>query len=242
MRAIIVTVISTALLAACGQSSSFNGAAKKTSMPEPAAEPTADQIVALPEPVVEPIPEVIPVPMPAPVEVSTPEKAVATLNGARWELPCADLASGCANEVGTINKSVELGGEEGEEYLVKLRFRGVVEPMNYKDGAANVTNSYWYEGGLPNNVHYNIYRLTIDKPAAVFYLNAAPIKAHVFAIDYTVEIPMAAKSKVHLFADIQNGNSIANKDKVTAPGVPTGAALDFGQFVQMDVVSVTLKK
>ncbi|RZA22352.1 MAG: hypothetical protein EOP10_15610 [Proteobacteria bacterium] len=237
MKTTLSAIVSTAILIGCGQST-FSGAPSQASTPEAPKKTTSNQTT------IEPSTAVL---QPA-VEPAKPlEEAAVSLNGARWELPCDTEAynrtHGCTLTNGVVDKDVKLGGKEGEEYIVKLRFRGVVEPMMYKNGEISPIDSHYYIGGLPNHPDYNIYRLKIEKPASVFYLNRADnVSGPTFAIDYTTEVTIAANSSVNLYANIQNGSSIANSGKVTVPDVLAGAAGEYGQFVQMDVISVTLKK
>lgn len=237
VKTTLSAIVSTAILIGCGQST-FSGSPSKASIPEPPKKATSNQTT------IEPTVAVL---KPTPEPAKTLEETAVSLNGARWELPCDTEAynrtHGCTLVNGIVDKDVKLGGQEGQEYIVKLRFRGVVEPMMYKEGAISPIDSHYYVGGLPNNSDYNIYRLKIEKPASVYYLNRADnTSGPTFAIDYTTEVTIAANSSVNLYANIQNGSSIANSAKVTVPEVAAGAAGEYGQFVQMDVISVTLKK
>ena len=107
-------------------------------------------------------------------------KAVAAaIDGYVFKFPCkgempetpkkgADALSGLVPEGADPKKTdnftaeKKFGGEKGKHYLVTLRFRGVVEPMMYKDG--KMDGDLFYIGGEPNNATYNIYKITVSSP------------------------------------------------------------------------------
>ena len=103
-------------------------------------------------------------------QAADPEKPGAAINGFRFEFPCkdpmpenpkegADGASGLVtgDPKLTDNFTVQkpFGGEKGKRYQVTLRFRGVVEPMMYKNGKQ--VGDYFYIGGEKNKGTYNVY-------------------------------------------------------------------------------------
>jgi len=79
----------------------------------------------------------------------------------RWSLPeqtqedrqlyCREKVCGC----------------KGKKYLVTLRFRGVVEPMMYKDGKMDATCST--SAVKPNNATYNIYKISVSSPESHYF-------------------------------------------------------------------------
>src|SRR6476661_5388690 len=104
-------------------------------------------------------------------------KVGSSIDGYRFEFPCkeampenpkdgADCFSGIVkgDPKKTDNFTAErtFEGEKGKRYQVTLRFRGVVEPMMYKNGKKD--GDYFYIGGEPNNNTYNIYKITIASP------------------------------------------------------------------------------
>ena len=166
----------------------------------------------------------------------------ASLQGLRWEMPCkpqhADI---CEAVVDKPVKTATLGGDTSATYDVTLRFRGVVEQEAYEGGTAD---SYWYVGGHAADTNWNIYELRISAPPQVFYLNAGKARiGYVFALDYKKTIQIRGGATVTLTADAQDHRLIANIDDHAKPvivaGVPPAPAAFDGQFIQMDVESVT---
>jgi regulation of enolase protein 1 (concanavalin A-like superfamily) len=129
------------------------------------------------------------------------------------------------------------GGETGKRYQVTLRFRGVVEPMMYKDGTKD--GDYFYIGGEPDNGTYNIYKIGISSPESHYFLNRQDKVGHqIFTIDYTKTIEIDGGATVTLSGDGQNGRLITNFKKLVVPDVAPAPKPFHGQFVQIDVVDV----
>ena len=112
------------------------------------------------------------------------KKLGAAIDGYRWEFPCkgvlpenpkagadceSGLVTGDPKKTDNFTAERKFNGEKGKRYKVTLRFRGVVEPMMYKDG--KMDGDYFYIGGEPNNNTYNIYKITISSPAGHYFLN-----------------------------------------------------------------------
>ena len=136
----------------------------------------------------------------------------------------------------------KFGGTKGKRYAVTLRFRGVVEPMMYKDGKQD--GELFYIGGKPNNATYNIYKISVSSPESHYFLNRQDNVGHrTFKIDYTKTIEIDGEATVTFFGDGQNGHLISNFDKLVVPEVSPEIKQPFhGQFVQMDVVDVAEAK
>ena len=136
----------------------------------------------------------------------------------------------------------KFGGTKGKRYLVTLRFRGVVEPMMYKEGKQD--GDLFYIGGEPNNATYNIYRISVSSPESHYFLNRQDKVGHrTFTIDYTKTIEIDGEATVTFFGDGQNGHLISNFDKLVVPEVSPEIKQPFhGQFVQVDVVDVAEAK
>jgi hypothetical protein len=135
----------------------------------------------------------------------------------------------------TVQKT--FGGEKGMRYKVTIRFRGVVEPMMYKDGKQ--VGDYFYIGGEKNNATYNIYQITVSSPAQHYFLNRQDAVGHkIFTIDYTQTIEIDAGATVTFHGDGQNGQMITNFKKLVVPGVAPAPQPFNGQFIQLDVVDV----
>ena len=176
----------------------------------------------------------------------------AALHGARWEFPCKDpmpenpkpgqdglsgLVKGDPKTTDQFTFERTFGGDPGTRYRVTLRFRGVVEPMMYKDGAMD--GDSFYRGGVPNHGTYNIYKLAVSSPPAHFFLNRQDTVGHrIFAIDYEKTIEIDGGATVTFHGNGQNGHLITNFSKLVVPDVPPAPQPFNGQFVQMDVVKV----
>jgi hypothetical protein len=178
-----------------------------------------------------------------------PKSGVASsLDGFLIEMPCGQLSE--ADQVCTVaakydkqSFTVNVGGDTATEYDVTLRVRGVMEPLTYAGGVSPASvGPHYYVGGAPVDKWYRIYSLKTSAPAQIYYFNAAPSVGHIiFAIDYTVTIPMRGGSTITLVSDGQNGNSIANFSKLTVPGVPLTQPYG-GQFMYLTLVSAKAKQ
>ena len=176
----------------------------------------------------------------------------ASLDGYRFEFPVvgkmpekprkgADglsaLVKGDPKTTDNFKAVKKFGGEPGKRYEVTLRFRGVVEPMMYKDGKKD--GDYFYIGGKPNNNTYNIYKIGISSPSSHFFLNRQDRVGHkIFTIDYKKTIEIEGGATVTLSGDGQNGRLITNFKKLVVPGIAPAPKPFHGQFVQIDVVDV----
>lgn len=180
------------------------------------------------------------------------KKFAAELDGYRFEFPCKgpmpknprpgmDCASGLVKgdpkKTDNFTATKKFGGEKGKRYKATLRFRGVVEPMMYKNGRKD--GDFFYIGGEPNNSTYNIYKITVSSPASHYFLNRQDKVGHrIFTIDYTKTIEIEGGATVTFFGDGQNGRLISNYSKLVVPGVPPAPKPFNGQFVQVNVVEV----
>jgi len=178
----------------------------------------------------------------------------ASLHGYRFEFPCkgkmpdkprkgADCASalvkGDPNKTDNFKTTRKFGGDKGKSYDVTLRFRGVVEPMMYKDGKKD--GEYFYIGGGPNNKTYNIYKIEVSSPKSHYFLNRQDRVGHkIFTIDYTRTIRVDGGAVLTLSGDGQNGKLISNFKKLTIPEISPKPY--HGQFIQIDVVKVAAAK
>jgi hypothetical protein len=190
--------------------------------------------------------------------------AAVGLDGVRWELACGatvedgrvcEYATDCAAGSPRVNfdKTVVFGGEPGKVYNVTLRWRGVVEPRKYLGGQSDGT--HFRIGGTPDpdsstNL-YGIYSVEVSAPPMIYYLNDDTQTGHyVFPIDHTKTIEIEAGASVHLLGTDQVPPCYAARNcdpalPVCTPFIiegiaPAPAAFD-GQFIQMDVISVTLE-
>jgi hypothetical protein len=176
-------------------------------------------------------------------EVS-PMMAAAALDGLRWQLPCADNenhGNGYCDSPATDAKSATLSGNPGARYDITLRFRGVVEEKTYLYGTAD---GHWQAGGVPNEDLYNVYKLEIAAPAQTYYLNAGQTGlGYCVPIDYTKTVQANAGALVSLTADSIDSSQVDNHSDpgypLVVPEIAPAPDAYNGQFIQMDVVSVT---
>jgi len=171
-----------------------------------------------------------------------------TLDGLRWEMPCAgddpvDPPRVCQTSK-SATQSATLGGSPDVTYAVTLRFRGVVEEKGYLGGTKE---EHWQIGGTPAADPFNVYELKVSDPAQSYYVNSGvSYTLHSFALDYEKTIEVKGGAQVTLSADPIDTGEIKNIDSTGAPIVAPGVAPDpkayDGQFVQMDVSAVTAKK
>ena len=189
---------------------------------------------------------------PALIQAKNEKKPESSLNGYRFEFPCKGTmpekpkkGAGCQSALVTgdpfktdnFKKVVNFGGKKGKSYKVTLRFRGVVEPMMYKNG--KMDGDYFYVGGEPNNRTYNIYKIDIASPKSHYFLNRQDRVGHrIFTIDYTKTIEIAGGSQITLSGDGQNGKLISNFAQHVVPEIAPAPKPDHGQFIQIDVVRV----
>lgn len=199
---------------------------------------------------------------------SRPVDPAASLDGQRWDLPCGavsadsqvcqDLPPGigmCPPAPGsrTVDKTISFGGVPGKQYLVDLRFRGIVEPKDYEGGTDY--GGHLYVGGMPASKadgglsQYNVYSLTISSPPKVLYLNFASAESrYVFPIDSHYAVSIDAGAKVTLGSTDLDCTLVRNCMDVkvqpcepyVVPNVPPASGYD-GQFILMNVLSVTEK-
>ncbi len=188
----------------------------------------------------------------APARAIDPSSPAASIHGVRFEFPCKDpmpenpkegadglsgLVTGDPKTTDNFTFTRTFGGQPGKRYKVTLRFRGVVEPMMYKNGQQ--VGEYFYIGGEKNNGTYNVYEIRVSSPKSNFFLNRQDQVGHrIFAIacPHTVEIDGGAE--VTFFGDGQNGRLITNFKKLVVPEVPPAPAPYNGQFIQVNVVDV----
>lgn len=184
------------------------------------------------------------------------KKVGASIHGYRFEFPCKDplpenpkpgadcvsgLVTGDPKTTDNFKAERVFDGEKGKRYKVTLRFRGVVEPMMYKDGKQD--GDYFYIGGVPNNATYNIYKISISSPESHYYLNRQDKVGHqIFTIDYTKTIEIDGGAKITFLGDGQNGRLISNFKKLVVPDIAPSPLPYNGQFVQVDVVEAVEAK
>lgn len=179
----------------------------------------------------------------------------ASLEGLRWELPCvADYPEApdlvCVTTA-DVRQSTVMRGPPGALYDVVVRIRGVVEPRAYVGGTR------LGDGGVPFVVRgaeampsaadaWNVYRLEVNDPAEHWSLNGGQSGQYFCGtIDAVFPIRVRTGATVSLFASSvdQRRSQIRNIDQsrmpLIPPGVPPAPRAFDGQFLQLNVLSVT---
>lgn len=182
------------------------------------------------------------------------------LDGLRIDDPCAgnptvEVGGTCDHAVQTAGRFeaeeiVSISGTEGTIYDVTLRIRGVVEPTNIVGGSRPDTSTFTYMGldwrtapftiggAVPEeDADYAQWSIRVASPEQEYFLNDYQRVGHyIFALDYEVVIPMAANTTVSLKAFDDNERQILNYENYAIDDI--GGSINFGQFVQLAVVSV----
>jgi hypothetical protein len=170
--------------------------------------------------------------------------AVATvLSGKRIELACT--GAGSASYLCTSDPKkdvpVSLMGNAADSYDLQLHFRGVVEMSDYTGGDSR--QSPMYAGGMPSGTGRNVYSLTVSDPAKTYYLNSGATGLYCMLLDYTATLTAKGNATLTLSADPGDGQQLTNLSMggtpIVVPGVPPIDQAFAGQFIQIDVVSVT---
>lgn len=105
-------------------------------------------------------------------------------------------------------------------------------------------------GGTPSGSDWNLYRLTISNPSQTYYLNNGPDNTfNCWSIDYTQVIQVRGGATVTLFAsaidsgpyEIYNSSTTSSSliTPISIPGIISPTQPYNGQFIQMDVISVS---
>ncbi len=187
---------------------------------------------------------------------SAADQPGAAIDGVRFSFPCknampdnpkegenCDSALVTGDPAKTDNFTIEkkFGGQPGKRYQVKLRFRGVVEPMKYKGGKQ--VGEYFYIGGEGDDKTYNIYKLAISSPESHYFLNRQDATGHkIFSIDYTQTVEIDGGATVTFYGNGQNGKMISNFKKLVVPDVEPAPKPFNGQFIQVNVIDVSEAK
>ena len=179
-------------------------------------------------------------------ETITGEIPIADIDGLRVELPCIGTGTADVNcaTPDADEGSTTIDGEDGTTYNVTIRLRGLVEQKTYTD----YTNpdGMWVEGGAPDGGSFNIFRLHVSSPEIIYYLNVGSSYIdECFVLDIEKTIVMDHGATLTLLADaggdaLSTKNRDDNGDPIVVNGVPPYPYPFDGQFVQMDIVDVTI--
>jgi hypothetical protein len=192
----------------------------------------------------------------APAPPASSDSSAASLAGLRIEVPCKGDKFGGNTECHwdpalMVNDPKwklrteivkTFSGAPGVIHDVTIRVRGVVEPKNFTGGT--VEHDHFQIGGTPDVDHYNFYSLKVSDPAESYTVNRHEKKVghFLFAIDYTVTVPIRGGATVTLGAYDDNDISIANHQNIVVPEIPPAPAPFDGQFFQLDVLSVAPRR
>ncbi len=163
------------------------------------------------------------------------------VDGSRWELPCKTVPTnhtGLCACVDPADVPTTIGGSVETIYNVTLRFRGVMELCGYSGGTND--GAFFQIGGTPDASGYNVYALVVADPPQTYYLNRYHTfigdgSPYVFAIDYQATVPVRGSTVITLQARSRDGVELFS-DAVVVTGIP---AAPVGQFIQVDVISIT---
>lgn len=182
------------------------------------------------------------------------------MNGYRWELPCEDpsLRDTCNWDPALLEGAIDdptvtlhretlvvFGGDPTLVYDVEIRIRGLTEPKDFTGGT--VVENHFQLGGTPGTNDYNTYTIEVADPLEVYTLNRNEMGVghYTFVVDYTVTIPIRGGAEVRLAMRDPNNNAIANPggniasgEPFVVPDIPPAPDPFYGQFLQMDVMSV----
>lgn len=182
------------------------------------------------------------------------------MHGYRWELPCEDpnlrdtcpwdpaLLEGALDDPNaTLHREtlVVFGGDPTVVYDVEIRIRGLTEPKDFSGG--EVLENHFQIGGTSGTNDYNIYGIEVSDPAQSYTLNRNEMGTghYTFVVDYTVTIPIRGGAEVRLSMIDPNNIAIANPggnigtEPFVVPDISPFPDPFYGQFLQMDVLSVT---
>jgi hypothetical protein len=161
---------------------------------------------------------------------------------------CKTVEGTCPEGGKVIIKSFTLDGSVDALYDISMRVRGVLEPRVYTGGTKS--GDHFYVGGAPvSPSNYNAVSITVSSPAQTYYLNLAEGEGEAYRVlnlSYTAVVRAKGGSTLTLKLEDPDCSLVRNCrsfDGACEPYVPTGvppAPESFnGQFVQLDLVSVT---
>lgn len=189
------------------------------------------------------------------------------LNGLQWLMPCIPGTIMLNGVICSCNDpiapQVTIPGTPGQSYNVKLRIRGAIELAYYLGQVVSGTGNFCITGGgyqhdLSDGA--NLYALDIydgppatSFPSKTYYLNNNVLhnKSQTYAVDYQFTITVKTGQILVLRAEAINttennadwtGNETivpVNTGDPPLTGFPPNTQPYVGQFMQMDVVSVT---
>lgn len=178
-------------------------------------------------------------------------EVAASLAGLRWELPCVTNDPNAPELVcfttGDVSRAATMQGPPGATFAVQVRVRGVVETRQYFGGTMVAPFVVRGAEAMPSTADaWNVYRLEVSDPLERWYLNASVSGEYVCRlVDSTFTIRVRPGAQVRLFASPVDGrlSQITNRNEqgmaIVVPGVAPAPQPFNGQFLQLDVISVT---
>ncbi|MBK7585381.1 MAG: hypothetical protein IPI67_34970 [Myxococcales bacterium] len=168
---------------------------------------------------------------------------VTQFDGARIEVPCAGVLSSTNCAAKQSLKSFAFEGTAGTVYSVTLRFRGVVEQNGY---TCQTKTGFFCDGATPVAAGWGQFLIRVADPLNTYAMNAGSAGVQYCSmIDYQATILVKGGAKVELDGDPLDGEQLRNFDAVSSPivvaNIPPAPSPFDGQFVQLDVVSITPK-
>jgi hypothetical protein len=133
-------------------------------------------------------------------------------------------------------------GDPSVVYEVRLRFRGVVEQKSYSGPGRD---GMFHPGATPADDGWNQFGLEVEAPKGVYYLNSGTSgTTYCFVLDEEHVVQVQGGALLTLAA--HNGFDecgVRNADQdgtaIVVDGIPPAPDAVEGQFVQIDVVSIT---
>lgn len=183
---------------------------------------------------------------PLPIDYPIPEVTMNLLAcgypgfaGLSWQIPCLTGGGvcGCADPA---PQTFNVGGTEGQDYILDVRVRAVVETTVYLGGTPYGSSGRVIKDHTAHTPGaHNTYVLTVSDPPATYAMNHGDGGEYVTALDYEVSIPIRGGATVTLSASTQGGSQIANNGAATVPDddpdFPIIVAQPYnGQFMQLD--------
>ena len=140
--------------------------------------------------------------------------------------------------------TMTLTGTPGATYALTIHVRGVLEQKTYNGAdafpATGANAAFLTAGGAANDDNWNIASMRVTAPSFTWHLNSGESE-HDYSdpLDYRTTIAAAAGASVVLGLASADTRMAKNRDVDGSPITIAGIAPYAGQFVQVDVESVT---
>lgn len=177
-----------------------------------------------------------------------------SIAGFRWEVPCKSNAF-VTEELCPADRMLTqmrtFGGDPNVTYEVEVRLRGIIEPHTFTalDGKrlSTVTPAPYMvdsTAAKPDDIPYALFMIDVPQPKVTYYFNAfhtidGEFHHQLLPVDYTVKLKIQGGSMLRMAYTDGNTEQVANFKRVVVPGIPPAPQPYNGQFLQLDVVSVS---